>query len=306
MDIKVQSRLTNKQSKNQEIQNLPNFDVRKTVEDLKKEIISFFELKISVDRLGLSYLIEQGCEERFPMSELKRSIFEFDNFTQKSVVVLTDLGPQINYRLVYNLEYLGPILIMTYFYLDLYTEADYVTSGQHALYYLTLFHFVRRFLESNFVHIFSRRTMPLKNLFKNCFYYWFLFAFLCGYFILTPGYKEFIKSKNLRIFLIIFYLNTEFKNLRCHMILRDLKIINDGEKGIPWGEGFNLVTCANYNWEFLGWIMLCLITTHWTIVLFTVCGFFQMKQWALKKHAYLKKNFKNYPKERTAFIPFVV
>ena len=48
-------------------------------------------------------------------------------------------------------------------------------------------HFVKRELETFFVHKFSRPTMPLSNLFKNSIYYWGFAAFV-GFPLCHPAY----------------------------------------------------------------------------------------------------------------------
>ena len=54
---------------------------------------------------------------------------------------------------------------------------------------MVLLHYVKRELETAFVHRFSSETMPLINVFKNSFHYYVLFGFGTMGFYLRPGYE---------------------------------------------------------------------------------------------------------------------
>ena len=85
-----------------------------------------------------------------------------------------------------------------------------------------------------------------------------------------------------------------------------MKSENNGERGILSGEGFELVSCANYFWEFISWLNFAIYTGHWSSFLFCFAGLFIMSKWAIEKHKNYKKTFSNYPKSRKAIIPYVL
>lgn len=76
---------------------------------------------------------------------------------------------------------------------------------------------------------------------------------------------------------------------------------------IPFGWGFNQISCANYFWEAMAWVCFSLLTRCWTSYLFAVLSIYQMRDWAVKKHqGYLKEFGKRYPKGRKAMFPFLL
>nr|BAN65910.1 3-oxo-5-alpha-steroid 4-dehydrogenase family protein [Babesia bovis] len=89
-----------------------------------------------------------------------------------------DLGVQISWRLVFFLEYLGPLLILPllYHFPGIFYRTNDVPKNnvQVFTFVMLMFHFTKRELESLFVHRFSRSTMPIRNLFINCFHYWYV------------------------------------------------------------------------------------------------------------------------------------
>lgn len=99
--------------------------------------------------------------------------------------------------------------------------------------------------------------MPVSNLFKNCSYY-YGFAAYVAYFVNHPAYTSPPETQSLALFALA--LLFQFSNLRCHMILSNLRA--PGEKGykIPAGFLFNYITCANYFAEIMGWVCFSLAT----------------------------------------------
>ncbi|KDO27849.1 hypothetical protein SPRG_07122 [Saprolegnia parasitica CBS 223.65] len=230
-----------------------------------------------------------------------------------ATLIFKDLGPQIGYRTVFLLEYLGPMLFV-FFYATrpafLY-GADAAAKPFAKTAYLGVvcwtIHFMKRELETIFVHRFSRPTMPLFNLFKNCMYYW-SFGAVIGYPLCHPDYTGPSSESQITLGLAIFAV-AEFLNFCVHVQLRTMRAAEgSSERPIPKGPLFLLVSCPNYTFEVLGWVGFSIFTQIFFGYLFTLVGFLQMTQWALQKH---KGYYKTYGDEykrlrRKAIVPFVL
>lgn len=185
-----------------------------------------------------------------------------------------------------------------------------LTTYQWLAFWLHTAHFIKRELETLFVHKFSNATMPVFNIFKNSSYYW-MYAFLCGYFILHPYYTA--PSSSLLILvcaaLFIFCL---ISNGYCHIILSNLRKPGDRNKYIPKGFLFDYVTCPNYFFEIAQWLIFSVQTQSLAVLLFALTGAGQMYIWALGKHKLMKKTFDGkegreaYPRGRKVLIPFLL
>jgi len=228
---------------------------------------------------------------------------------------LKDLGPQIGWSTVFVAEYFGPLVVYLWIYTrpwifygdnaasKPYAQAVHIAAACYG------FHYVKRLLETIFVHRFSHATMPLRNLFKNCSYYWGFTAYV-AYHVNHPLYTA---PCNAQVYAgLAAFLFCEIGNLSIHTLFRDLRPLGSTERKIPFPNGnpltklFNLVSCPNYTYEFGAWAAFTVLTQCVPAGLFAFAGLYQMSVWALGKHRQYKKEFPNYPKGRTAIIPYVI
>ena len=100
-----------------------------------------------------------------------------------------------------------------------------------------LIHYIKRELETIFVHRFSSDTMPFMNIIKNSAHYWFLFGICSMAVFLKPSFES--GSKLLMIALAVLFLIFEFLNMKCHLVMKNLRREGSTERGIPVGWGFN-------------------------------------------------------------------
>lgn len=234
--------------------------------------------------------------------------------TDKSAIIYKDLGPQIDYRTVFVLEYAGPLVfVLAYAAIRVYNPSLIWSGGnvtkefnQTALWGVIAwcFHFLKREYETFFIHKFSNPTMPLSNLYKNCMYYW-TFGLVIGYPLCSPMFKS-PDDLQVLIGLGIFILS-ELGNLICHVMLSKLRKAEGAKnRPIPSGFLFDFVACPNYTFEVLSWVGFSIMTSLPLSYLFTFVGFAQMTQWALKKHKEYKKTYDKEYKKKYAIIPFII
>ncbi|KAJ5489703.1 enoyl reductase [Penicillium diatomitis] len=233
---------------------------------------------------------------------------------QSSVIHVKDLGPQIAWRTVFIIEYLGPLLIPALFlfplrnlvYFNFDKPLPEPSNVQLLVCLLLTLHFLKREYETLFVHRFSNATMPARNIFKNSAHYWALAGFNIAYWVFRPDAAA--ASENHSSLLVwigtSLFVFSEIANFNAHLILRDLRRPGTTERGIPSGFGFNWVTCPNYMFEILAWIGVYLVSQlSWSVLIFTLVGGVQMWSWAWKKEIRYRKDFGDkYKKKRTVLM----
>ncbi|KAI5961174.1 TSC13 [Candida pseudojiufengensis] len=233
-----------------------------------------------------------------------------------------DLGPQISWRTVFLVEYFGPFIFhpLFYFFSVFYgVKPFFHTLTQIIAFNLVLLHFLKREYETVFVHKFSNATMPIFNIFKNSTHYWILSGFNLAYFVYAPTndytgiWKNYVFHVNeLPTWaigsLVLTWIFAEFSNFKTHSILSELRDKDPKKYVIPYGYGFDLVSCPNYFFESLSWFAYALLVGNWSAWLFFAVSTGQMWLWAVKKHKrYLKTFGDDYKKlKRKIFVPYVI
>jgi len=231
------------------------------------------------------------------------SLVEEGVLKKKDTIYLKDLGPQIAWKTVFHVEYLGPILVHALFFFGrplFYSNLKPYSLTQKAAFWLVIIHYLKRQYETHFVHRFSLETMPVLNIFKNSFHYWILSGLNIAYFLYSPDYTN--TKPDIVVYLsILLFLFAEYGNFKCHCILRDLRPPGSKVRGNPRGDLFEYVACANYTYELLAWLVFAFFTQTLTAYLFFVVSFAQISIWAKKK----AKSLPREPKGRKILVPFV-
>ena len=145
-------------------------------------------------------------------------------------------------------------------------------------------HFAKRFLETLFVHSFSKATMPLSNLFKNCGYYYSAAA-LVAWDVARRGDVAVRRPAVAAFFLF------EALNGYTHLHLAGLRADGSREAKIPTAWPFRYVCSPNYTFEILSWVAFTAALRSPAAAAFTLVGAAQMALWSRGKLKRYKRKF---------------
>lgn len=209
------------------------------------------------------------------------------------------------------IEYLGPILIhplmialRPYIYPGS-PSAYAMSSTQWLSFALFMLHFVKREVETLFVHKFSANTMPAFNVVKNSAFYWIVGGLVNAFVIYHPwSLASHAAQPLIDVVGLALWLFGEVGNARVHLYLSSLRSVGGTERKIPVGYGFSFVTCPNYMYELLAWAGIILVSRDPTVVIFIAIGLAQMYAWGKgKEQAYRKEFGDRYKKKRFVMVP---
>jgi very-long-chain enoyl-CoA reductase len=221
------------------------------------------------------------------------------------------LGPQVSWRVVFMIEYFGPILfhaliiaLRPYIYPALpfapawwpYVYKNetqtHLTKVQWLVFVLFQLHFIKRELETMYLHKFSANTMPAWNIFRNSFFYWVSAGLVGAYDVYAPGSLAARDQLGLLDYVgFALWFNSEVCNYLVHKHLASLRKPGGTEKGIPRCIGSHLVTCPNYMFEVIAWVGVIIISRSWAVVLFILIGISYMRDWSRSKERALRQEF---------------
>ncbi|KAL7009679.1 3-oxo-5a-steroid 4- dehydrogenase [Cystobasidiomycetes sp. EMM_F5] len=105
------------------------------------------------------------------------------------------------------------------------------------------------------------------------------------------------------------WLFAQASNFVTHIILRSLRPDDASTKReIPYGYGFNIITCPNYFFETVGWLTFCALTLDpFCKSSSSVKRVAQMIVWAKGKHRRYKQEFGDkYPRKRWVMLPGIL
>ena len=169
-------------------------------------------------------------------------------------------------------------------------------------------HFLRRSLESAFVHRYSKPRVGPSDYLTEYLYYWCFGAWIAWSLSARSALEP---ALWLRASGLVLFVAAEAGNARAHWILRRLRSPGGREKLVPHGFLFERVSCPHYFFEILSWLGFNLVVPSLAGVLFMLVGAGILASWAHTRHVAYRRELdgqdgrESYPAHRRALIPFL-
>jgi hypothetical protein len=173
------------------------------------------------------------------------------------------------------------------------------TLVQWVVYLAVAFHFIKRVLESLFLHKYAGKIDLSTTMMIALFY-----SFAAG----TLGWlnRNPLLAPDTWIYIgVVLYIIGITGNFNHHKLLADLRK-NSLEYFIPKGGLFEYVICPHYLFEMIAWLGIALLSRHlmaWFILLFII---FYLTARAMRALKWYHEKFNDFPKDRKAILPFVL
>jgi len=169
-------------------------------------------------------------------------------------------------------------------------------------------HFLRRALESAFVHRYSKPSIGAGDYLTEYVYYWGFGAWIAWSVTASAARPSvsLLQVSGLALFVL-----AEAGNARAHRVLRQLRTAGGRERQIPRDVLFKRLSCPHYTFEILSWLGFNLVTQTWAGIAFMLVGAGILSAWAHTRHVAYGKEFdgrdgrEKYPVERRALVPFL-
>lgn len=149
---------------------------------------------------------------------------------------------------------------------------------------MVLLHFLKREIETLFIHRFSSDTMPWTYIFRNSGHYWALAGAIFGYTVNHPSNALVVRTPMQTNLLLALYTYAELSNLYTHLTLRSLRPQGSRVRRVPHGYGFDWpfggLSCPHYFFEIAAWMAIGAWTWTWGIIPFLAVAVFIMDRWA--------------------------
>jgi very-long-chain enoyl-CoA reductase len=171
-------------------------------------------------------------------------------------------------------------------------------------------HFVRRSLESLFVHRYSGRPVPPADFIVEYVYYWG-FALWIGWSLRDDAWS--LPDRASVLWGTALFALGEVGNAWAHQKLRSLRQTGgQTARAIPHGGLFSWVSSPHYLFEITSWCGFVLVSQLWAAAAFLILGSCILTTYALNRHRSYRATFdgqagrETYPQARKAIFPFLL